>query len=74
MMETPITPDDPDIPDSPPPPGNGEPEIEDQPLGVPDSAPAITRTALSAARPRTAPVQAVRRRLQRRPRRWSVLA
>jgi hypothetical protein len=36
MTETPITPEDPDIPDSPPPPGEGEPEIDDQPLGVPD--------------------------------------
>ena len=34
--ETPITPDDPDIPDAPPEPGGGEPEIHDQPLGVPD--------------------------------------
>ena len=33
--ETPITPDDPDIPDAPPGPGGGEPEIHDQPLGVP---------------------------------------
>ena len=33
--ETPITPDDPDIPDAPPEPGDGEPEIADQPLGVP---------------------------------------
>jgi hypothetical protein len=36
MTETPITPDDPDIPDDPPPPGEGAPEIDDQPLGVPD--------------------------------------
>ena len=36
MSETPITPDDPDIPDDRPPPGEGEPEIDDQPLGVPD--------------------------------------
>jgi hypothetical protein len=36
MDETPITPDDPDIPDAPPPPSDGEPEIHDQPLGVPD--------------------------------------
>ena len=36
MDETPITPDDPDIPESPPPPSGGEPEIHDQPLGVPD--------------------------------------
>jgi hypothetical protein len=33
--ETPITPDDPDIPDSPPAPGDGSPEIDDQPLGPP---------------------------------------
>jgi hypothetical protein len=36
MQETPITPDDPDIPDGPPPPGEGEPEVDDQPLGVPE--------------------------------------
>ena len=36
MDDTPITPDDPDIPASPPPPGDGDPEIHDQPLGVPD--------------------------------------
>jgi hypothetical protein len=36
MDDTPITPDDPDIPASPPPPAGGEPEIHDQPLGVPD--------------------------------------
>jgi hypothetical protein len=36
MDETPITPDDPDIPDAPPPPSDGDPEIHDQPLGVPD--------------------------------------
>jgi hypothetical protein len=33
--ETPITPEDPDIPATPPPPGDGSPEIDDQPLGVP---------------------------------------
>jgi hypothetical protein len=33
--ETPITPEDPDIPDAPPPPGDGRPEIDDQPLGPP---------------------------------------
>ena len=36
MDDTPITPDDPDIPESPPPPADGDPEIHDQPLGVPD--------------------------------------
>ena len=36
MSETPITPDDPEIPDGTPPPGDGEPEVHDQPLGVPD--------------------------------------
>ena len=35
MDETPITPDDPDIPDAPPGADDGEPEIHDQPLGVP---------------------------------------
>jgi len=35
MTETPITPEDPDVPDSPPPPGEGDPEIHDQPLGPP---------------------------------------
>jgi hypothetical protein len=35
MNETPITPDDPAVPDSPPAPGEGEPEIDDQPLGPP---------------------------------------
>ena len=35
VPETPITPDDPDIPDGPPPAQDGEPEIHDQPLGVP---------------------------------------
>jgi hypothetical protein len=33
--ETPITPEDPEIPGSPPPPGDGGPEIADQPLGPP---------------------------------------
>jgi hypothetical protein len=33
--ETPITLDDPDIPTGTPPPGDGEPEIHDQPLGPP---------------------------------------
>ena len=33
--ETPITPDDPDVPSRPPPPGDGSPEVDDQPLGVP---------------------------------------
>jgi hypothetical protein len=36
MTDTPITPDDPDIPADPPPAESGEPEIHDQPLGVPD--------------------------------------
>ena len=36
MTETPITPDEPEIPDDTPPPGDGEPEVHDQPLGVPD--------------------------------------
>jgi hypothetical protein len=36
MSETPITPDEPDVPDDPPPAGDGAPEIDDQPLGVPD--------------------------------------
>ena len=36
MSETPITPDDPDVPDEAPPAGDGDPEIHDQPLGVPD--------------------------------------
>ncbi|MGI8780197.1 MAG: hypothetical protein ACR2L8_08515 [Solirubrobacteraceae bacterium] len=36
MSETPITPEDPDIPEDPPPAESGEPEIDDQPLGVPD--------------------------------------
>ena len=35
MNETSITPDDPDVPAGPPPPGEGKPEIDDQPLGVP---------------------------------------
>ena len=35
MDETPITPDDPDIPGGRPAPGDGAPEIDDQPLGVP---------------------------------------
>ena len=33
--ETSITPEDPDIPDTTPPPGDGTPEIDDQPLGPP---------------------------------------
>jgi hypothetical protein len=33
--ETPITPEDPDVPDTPPEPGDGAPEIDDEPLGVP---------------------------------------
>ena len=33
--ETPITPEDPDVPASPPPPDDGAPEIDDQPLGPP---------------------------------------
>ena len=36
MSETPITPDDPDVPADPPPAEQGEPEIDDQPLGVPE--------------------------------------
>ena len=36
MPETPITPDDPEIPNEAPAPGDGEPEVEDQPLGPPD--------------------------------------
>jgi membrane AbrB-like protein len=36
MSETPITPEDPDIPDEPPPAEDGTPEVDDQPLGVPD--------------------------------------
>jgi len=36
MSETPITPEDPDIPEDPPPANAGDPEIHDQPLGVPD--------------------------------------
>jgi hypothetical protein len=35
MSETPITPEDPEIPEEPPPAEDGEPEIDDQPLGVP---------------------------------------
>jgi hypothetical protein len=35
MSETPITPEDPDIPEEPPPAEDGEPELKDQPLGVP---------------------------------------
>ena len=35
MDDNPITPDDPEIPDTTPEPGGGEPEIHDQPLGVP---------------------------------------
>jgi hypothetical protein len=33
--ETPITPEDPDIPGAPPAADDGDPEIHDQPLGVP---------------------------------------
>jgi len=36
MTETPITADDPDIPEDAPPAEPGEPEIDDQPLGVPE--------------------------------------
>jgi hypothetical protein len=36
VTETPITSEDPDIPAAPPPPDDGSPEIDDQPLGVPD--------------------------------------
>jgi hypothetical protein len=35
MSETPITPEDPAVPDIPPASGDGEPEIDDQPLGPP---------------------------------------
>jgi len=35
VTETPITPEDPEIPTQPPAPGAGEPELDDQPLGVP---------------------------------------
>jgi hypothetical protein len=39
MTETPITPQDPDIPDDPPPGREDpDPEIHDQPLGVPAEA------------------------------------
>ena len=37
--ETPITPDDPDIPAEPPPPDDGSPEVDDQPLGPPADLP-----------------------------------
>ena len=37
--ETPITPSDPDIPDEPPPADDGEPEVDDQPLGPPADLP-----------------------------------
>jgi hypothetical protein len=33
---TPITPEDPELPPEPPRPGTGDPEIDDQPLGVPE--------------------------------------
>jgi hypothetical protein len=33
--ETPITPSDPDVPAHPPAPGDGSPEVDDQPLGPP---------------------------------------
>jgi hypothetical protein len=36
MTETPNTPGDPDVPGERPPPDDGAPEIDDQPLGVPD--------------------------------------
>ena len=36
MSETPITPEEPQIPDAPPPGEDGAPEIDDQPLGVPE--------------------------------------
>ena len=35
MDETPITPEEPDIPGTSPATDDGEPEIDDQPLGVP---------------------------------------
>ena len=35
MSETPITRQEPDIPDQPPPAEDGEPEVDDQPLGPP---------------------------------------
>ncbi len=36
MTESPdIAPEDPDIPNDPPPPGDGGPELPDQPLGPP---------------------------------------
>jgi hypothetical protein len=38
MSETPITPEDADVPDGAPPADAGEPEIHDQPLGVPEDA------------------------------------
>ena len=39
MSETPITPEDPDVPEDPPGAGDGEPEIDDQPLGPPADLP-----------------------------------
>jgi len=36
MTETPITPEDPDVPEDAPPAEAVEPEIDDQPLGVPE--------------------------------------
>ena len=36
MSETPITPEDPEVPSEPPPADAGEPELDDQPLGVPE--------------------------------------
>ena len=38
VEKTPITPEDPDIPGGPPGSGDGAPEIDDQPLGVPSEA------------------------------------
>ncbi len=40
MTESPdIAPVDPDIPEDPPPPGDGSPELPDQPLGTPADLP-----------------------------------
>jgi hypothetical protein len=57
MTETPITPQDPEIPDEPPTgPSGPDPEIHDQPLGVPDDL--APEDAPSPGLPESEPPQA----------------
>ena len=57
MTETPITPQDPDVPDEPPPAGGADPELADEPLGVPADGDDASTAPLPGL-PETEPPQA----------------